>query len=377
MLSVIFAGALLTTGEMEGVEERLRDAERRLDAPPAGMAAALEEEYRRLPAAIEAYRAALAMGTGDVPGTVRHARRAIDLAPADDHLGRASASGLLGLASWMNGDLEAAHLAWSACVAGLRRAGHVADILGCSIALADIRITQGRLGDAMRTYEQALQLAREQGGPVLRGTADMHAGMSELYRERDDLPAAIAHLQTSQELGEHAGLPQYPYRWRVAMARVREAEGDLDGALALLDEAERVYVSDFFPNVRPVPALRARVLIAQGRLGEALGWAREQGLSADDDLSYLREFEHITLARVLLARHAGERAERSAPEAARLLGAPPAGGGSGRQDGTRHRDPGAAGPRAPGARGRPGRACLHGTRGDARRAGRLRPGLRG
>ena len=86
------------------------------------------------------------------------------------------------------------------------------------------------------------------------------------------------------------------------MARVREAEGDLDGALELLDDAERVYVGDFSPNVRPVPAMRARVWVAQGRLAEALGWAREQRLSADDELSYLREFEHVTLARVLLAQ---------------------------------------------------------------------------
>ena len=74
----------------------------------------------------------------------------------------------------------------------------------------------------------------------------------------------------SQELGEHTGLPQNRYRWRVAMARVRQAEGDLGGALDLLNEAERLYVSDFFPNVRPVPALKARVWIAQGRIGEAL-----------------------------------------------------------------------------------------------------------
>ena len=38
-----------------------------------------------------------------------------------------------------------------------------------------------------------------------------------------------------------------------------------------------------------------------------------------DDLSYLREFEHITLARVLLARYAAERAEGSLQEATRLL----------------------------------------------------------
>ena len=69
----------------------------------------------------------------------------------------------------------------------------------------------------------------------------------------------------------------------------------------------------------PVPALTARVRVAQGEWGEALGWARERGLTADDDLSYLREFEHITLARVLLAGYAAERAERSIQEATRLL----------------------------------------------------------
>ncbi|HEX5296933.1 MAG TPA: hypothetical protein VFW50_08090 [Streptosporangiaceae bacterium] len=78
-------------------------------------------------------------------------------------------------------------------------------------------------------------------------------------------------------------------------------------------------MSDFFPNVRPVPAVKARIWIAQGRLGEALGWAREQGLSVDDDLSYLREFEHVTLARLLLARYQGEPAEPSLREATRLL----------------------------------------------------------
>ncbi len=329
VLSVTFAGALLIAGEIEGVQERLRDAERWLDPPaalregprarPGEMVVADEEEYRRLPAAIAVYRAALALARGEPAGTVRHARRALDLSLDEDHLSRASAAGFLGLASWGSGDLEAGHLAYSECVDGLRRAGFITDILGCSIALADIRITQGRLGEAMRTYEQALRLAGEQGGPVLRGTADMHAGISEIHCERGDLRAATQHLLTSQELGEHTGLSQYKYRWRVAMARVAEAEGNLARAVDLLDEAERSYVSDFFPNVRPVPALRARVWIRQGRFDEALRWVREQDLSADDDLSYLREFEHITLARVLLARGEDEREEPCLHEAARFL----------------------------------------------------------
>jgi LuxR family maltose regulon positive regulatory protein len=329
VLSVGFAGTLLAAGEYEGVEARLRDAEWWLggatgtgegsQAPAAEMVVVDDAEFRRLPAEIELYRAAQALVRGDEPGTVRHARRSLEISPADDHLGRASAAALMGLASWASGDLEAGYSGYAECMAGLRRAGHIADTFGCAIALADIRRTQGRLGEAMRTYEQALQRASQPGGPVLRGTADMHVGMSELHRERDDLPAATQQLLRSQELGEHTGLPQNRYRWRVAMARIREAEGDLRGALDLLNEAERLYVGDFFPNVRPVPALRARVRVARGELGEALGWARERGLSVADDLSYLREFEHITLARVLLARYTAERAERTVQEATRLL----------------------------------------------------------
>jgi LuxR family maltose regulon positive regulatory protein len=273
------------------------------------MVVADEEGFLSLPATIEMYRAGLALARGDSRGTVRHARRALELAPEDDHLRRAGPAGLLGLAFWGNGDLAAAHGAYSECAAGLLRAGYVADVLGCAIALADIRIAQGRLGEATRTYEQALQLVAEHGGPVLRGTAGLYVGLSELCLERGDLTAAVRHLVTSQELGEHTGLPQHPYRLRVAMARVQEAEGNLSGALDLLGEAERRYVSDFFPDVAPVPALKARVWIAQSRPGAALGWARDQGLSADDDLSYLREFEHITLARALVAQNQDERAE--------------------------------------------------------------------
>jgi LuxR family maltose regulon positive regulatory protein len=329
VLSMGYAGALMVRGEVVGVEAHLQDAERWLDtttsssqgsaAPSAEMIVVDVSELPRIPATIEMYRSALALTRGDVPGTARHAKRAIDLATEEDHLTRAGAAGLMGLAFWGSGDLEAGHRAYEECMAALWRAGHIADTFGCAIALADIRIAQGRLGDALLTYERALRLASDEGRSPLRGTADMYVGMSELHLERDDLPAATRSLQQSKELGEHKALPQNPYRWRVAMARLREAEGDLDGAFDLLNEAERLYVSDFFPNVRPIPAMKARARLAQGRLGEALGWAREQDLSVEDDLSYLREFEHITLARVLLAQHIAEREARFLDEATRLL----------------------------------------------------------
>jgi LuxR family maltose regulon positive regulatory protein len=343
VLSVHYAGALLLHGQLEGAEARLQDAERWLDVTPeghdrakgvtAGRIVVDEEEFGRLPSQIATYRAAQALAIGDVAGTIRHAERGLELAGPEDHLARGSAAGLLALASWSTGDLVEAHLSWTECDANLQRAGHIADLTGPAMAMAEIRVTQGRLRDAMRTYERALGLLAEPGRPVLRGAADMHVGMSVLLIEQDDLDAARSHLESSRDLGEHLGLAQNPYRWHAAMARMRAAEGDLGGALAVVDEADRLYVGDYFPNVRPIAALRARLLIAAGRSAEAGAWARERGLSAGDDLTYLREYEHVTLARILLGRAHQERDADSMGQTTqlleRLLGAALAGGRAG------------------------------------------------
>ena len=168
---------------------------------------------------IAVYRAALALARGDVAGTVRHARRALDLVAEDDHRRPWGGCGPARACVLDERGSRGGAPAYAEGMAELQRAGHLADVLGCAIALADIRIARVVSARRMRTYEQALQLATTSGGPVLRGTADMYVGMSELHRERNDLEAARQHLLRSQELGEHAGLPQNPYRWRVAMAR--------------------------------------------------------------------------------------------------------------------------------------------------------------
>jgi LuxR family maltose regulon positive regulatory protein len=155
-------------------------------------------------------------------------------------------------------------------------------------------------------------------------------GLSGLLLEQNDAEAATEYLLRSEELGKQDASPHWRYRLCLAQARIKQAQGDLDGALALLDEAERLYVRTPVPDVCPIAALKARIWVAQGRLAEALGWAREQGLCADDDLSYLREFEHVTLARVLIAGYKSKRAERAILEAMglleRLLNAAEAGG---------------------------------------------------
>lgn len=328
VLSVGYAAALMVAGEPDGVEARLRDAERRLIPsddgsglhPPSGRGVVVDVDgFHRLPGAIALYRAGLALLSGDVAGTVSHARTALDLAGADDHLGRGSAAGLLGLAHWTSGDLDSGYRRYAEAAVALEKAGHRSDVAGCALALSDILLAQGRLGEAMTTYERAMRVVSPDAGPPLRGAADLHVGIAGVLLERGDLANARRHLARSNDLGEHGGLPQNPYRWRVVMARMHVAEGDPDAASGLLQEAERRYVGDYFPEVRPIPALRAQVDARRGRWGDALAWARRRGLSTRDELSYLREFEHLTLARALVARRAAGQGTLSISDAVHLL----------------------------------------------------------
>jgi LuxR family maltose regulon positive regulatory protein len=329
VLAIGLVGGLMASNDFTGVEARLDDIERQLALPADELVVVDRSELGRVAPSVEMYRAAIALNiSGDPAQTIVHAERAFERAAEDDHLVRAAASALSGLASWTTGDLATAHDRYVLALDGLERAGHIADALGCAIATADLELTLGRLDDAQRTFERALGLA-EREETTLRGTADMLVGLSRVALERHDLALATDCLRRADELGDSAELPQNPYRSRVGMARIREAEGDLAAALALLDEAARVYVGDYSPDVQPVPAVRARVLAAQGDAAGAAEWARQHHLAADDELSYIREYEHVTLARVLLARGSPEARAEATALLDRLLAAAEDGGRTG------------------------------------------------
>jgi len=311
VLCNLYAGTLMQSGEIQNVDSYLETAEQwlglyhegneRSGIPPSSMIVVNQEEFRRLPGAIAMHRAGQSLMLGKVDEAIRYAKRVLELAQKDDFLRVGGAGALLGLSFWAHGDLVDARQVYPDSILNLQRAGYLTDATGCALALADIVITQGHLHEAMSIYQQALRAASEKGEPNLRGTADILVGMSVLYYEHNDLISASQFLLRARDQGEHTGLPQNRYRWRAAMARIRQTEGDLTGAMALLDEAERLYTTDFTPSVRPVAAMKARLFAEQGRVEEALDWAREQKLTTADDLSYLHEFEHITLARILLA----------------------------------------------------------------------------
>ena len=329
VLSAACGWASLDTGDLESAERYFQDAERWLDAkaskneqleaPLAKRIVLDEEELRSLSTSIANGRAYLAQALGNVDGTVKYAQRAADLLHENEYFERGLSDVLLGFAYWAGGDLEAAHEAISDAIARMQMTGRLPFIISFTSYLADIMTAQGRLHEVERIYLQLLDFVAEQDGSEIKEAAVLHLGLSELYFERGDIEAATRHLQRSEKLGERPAFPPWYRHWICAHVRIMVAQGDLDGVIEMLNGAERLYYRHPIPDVRPLTALLARAWLAQGKLTEALHWVRERGLSVDDDLSYLREFEHITLARVLIARYKHDQEVDAIQEAMLLL----------------------------------------------------------
>ena len=324
VLSVQLAWALMDNGDLEGSEARLRDAERQLE--PASRVADADdaEQLAALPAMIAFARAYSAQAHGDSAAAARHAQDVLARSPEAHGVLRAQAAVLLGLSSWASGELEMAYGAFVGWVEQMRRVGNFHFALVGVFGLIEVRVAQGRLRDAVEEYRRA---HREVSG--LSSVASyLEISYALLQLERGEREAAAQTLRAIEPDHSDPLLVDWRYRWLLASARLSEAAGDVGGALDLLDQAGQQYVRTPLPDLRPRAALEAQLRLRQGRLDRARAWA--SGFAPGDELSYGREFEHLTAARVWLADYVQRRDEGVLRNAltllARLLAAAEAGG---------------------------------------------------
>ena len=254
-----------------------------------------------VPALLALARGYLAQLRGDGPGSAEFASRGMAEIRDGEWILRSVAQGQLAVAEWLGGRLAGAERAFTEGIAGRRAAGLPTWSAWESYELGRVQRAQGRLDAVVLTCEQALDATARDGQAPLPAAGPAYVGLGEVAYQRNELDGALSHVTDGIALCRSFVYTVPLAAGLATLAWIRQATGDPAGALAAMGEA--VLAAPGPPGlVNPVPAQRARLLLAQGDVGGAARWADEAGLGADDEPEFSREPGQLVLARVLLAQ---------------------------------------------------------------------------
>jgi LuxR family maltose regulon positive regulatory protein len=132
----------------------------------------------------------------------------------------------------------------------------------------------GKLRQAAQQFEEVLRLTHVWRVPNAPVTGYALVGLGRVRYEWNELETALQDVQTGLERGQQAGSMDVLLRGYHALARIRIAQGDIDGALTALEEADTVAKKMGLGHVKDwISALRAQAWLARGEMETALDWA--------------------------------------------------------------------------------------------------------
>jgi LuxR family maltose regulon positive regulatory protein len=290
-LCAFHAWALLLSGcSLDIVESRLQDAD---SSGNADKTAPL--------------RALIAVYQGQMSLAEELSRLALERLSEDDLFLRSVAAWVLGLSQLADGDLAVGSQVLGEVIKVSQQVGNVMITVTAISHLAKLKLRQGRLHEAKATYERALGLATDSQDRPLPIAGEALMGLGNLFREWNQLEMATRYLEEGIELtkrwGEALAMEGY-----IGLARVRQAQGDADGARDAIQRAQQLAITTDATELDDlVVALeQARLWVAQGNIEAALRWVEAQGVQDDTTpfagfiSSRLRKYEHLVLVRVLI-----------------------------------------------------------------------------
>jgi LuxR family maltose regulon positive regulatory protein len=299
-LQLFASRALYLAGQRETAVGMLQMLEDTLQADPAA------PDADKVLGLVAADRASYAAMRGEVRRAVEFARRALAHAPDNDPIAGMRAASILGLASFRAGDVAEASRAFSQAIAAAQAAGIPFTAVPLACNLAEVQMVQGQLRQARETCEQAGQWGRVDGAPT-PAAGFVGLMLARILYEWNDLQAAERHVSEGLELLSREGMTGGFGIGHAVLARVRQAQGDGEGARAAVRRAIQIAQGHDIPRlVHLMFAYQARIWLAQGELDHAARWARDYRQVGETE--YLREFEDLTLARALLA---GDQADEA------------------------------------------------------------------
>ncbi|MEZ4769066.1 MAG: LuxR C-terminal-related transcriptional regulator [Caldilineales bacterium] len=323
LLSLGYAWMSAINGQLEAVEPLLEPVEAWLSknqtptnddnpSPDGGTTPMAEEEWRVRPEEVDIdvdlLRAYVSRFLGSPRQAVLSSSRALARIPADNLRLQAIAWLCNGHGQLLENNLAEADAALVKAVELGRSSGHIAAYLSAVHYQGQLRKLQGRLHDSLAVYQRALDHISSQTRWRFAGIERI--GIGHIYREWNDLPTARRYVEEGLALVEAGGDFVFLRDGYLAAAQLAQALGEHKQALTYVASAEDAVRREHANwDGDLVAAWRARLMLQQGRLDEAVRWSENCGLRIQDGLGNSRATGLLTLARVLLGQGRTQEAE--------------------------------------------------------------------
>jgi len=260
-LWVMYASALSMTGQLNNVEEKLQSAEAALQGFEP------DDKIRNLIGHIAAIRALLAASQNQVETIIAQSQRALEYLHKDNLAVRTATIWKMGIAYHLQGNRDAAKQAYSEAIAICQVSGNIMINISATSGLGNVQESENQLYLASETYRRVQQLAGDTPLPV---ASDAYLGLARIFYEWNDLDAAQQHGQQSVKLALQMENTGRFIPCEVFLARLKLAQGDVDGAFSILaDTSQFIRQHNFLYRMPEVAAAQVLTLLHQGNLATA------------------------------------------------------------------------------------------------------------
>ncbi|MFC2068015.1 LuxR C-terminal-related transcriptional regulator [Chloroflexota bacterium] len=305
-LSFFTALANQLTGRSDAVEPFLQYAEEAIArAEQEGYPESIPE-HAKLRGYVITVRVNRSMFQGDIPRAIKLCHEAFKYLPEDDATARAPVTLNLGLAYWIDGDLQAARQYLEEANALGQAGGHLYVSLHAMSYLADIQREQGHLQQAAQTYRQAIRLGAQWGsGEPLPATGRAYIGLSDVLYEWNDFDEAMEHVIRGITLSEQGGNLSTVLKGYLLLAWQNLGLGKTEAMVEALRRAEEIPPKSITTLASlNSSAWNARLSLIQNNLNAANRWAVSQRdrLNLNNVPDCWSEMAYLVLARLRIAQ---------------------------------------------------------------------------
>ena len=310
-LCVYYAWVTYYAGPREQTEIHLAKAELALQVSgeletgngQSGMRYIAESEGRQIKGHVAALRAYLALQNGELDLVAQQAQRALKNLPDGDY---AKATSAIALAETYraSGDLRGWYEAYREAKVIALSCDNRPMAVSAATYMADQLAKQGRLHEAHQGYLKAVRLAVDLDDKQIAAVGLPFVKLGDLMREWHKFPAAREYLSKGISSCLQWGHSDSLIIGYTAQSRAALATDDRCEAIEAFQRAERLVQRTAIDpwTVSLVDELRMRLWLADGDLPAAQRWAAEAGLDLKDNITFLRDIEHINLLHLLLAQ---------------------------------------------------------------------------